>query len=363
MIPPSWESFKGDHFEVGRQLGRFWVKRLNACSKTDYGRYLLKTEKRLGDRGWLGDAQRSKDYACLVSTLHREFPFLVEEIDGMVQGARDEGYKAFFETVFCECLGESDFSCSTIAYRGADEMILAHHEMEERRYPLCYAKVALEKKCGIQKFLTVSYPFQFFGSSVGANGTLAFTGNSIGMRGQRQQEVTCSLDGRVPKAVFTRLMLEQPYRIKRLLHRYHAVLPCHWYIATKGKIVSVQVRPLPSVRHRAAKQVTMLPVQETSCHTNHFQKGPCTFWSWPDADDNKDSRKRLRELVGIVGKLNDDSDRDARNSLKHGLEKVRKKPYTCATIFVRVGQSGTTLEAFDHFDGGTKGVGQAAIRV
>src|ERR1700730_4950301 len=107
MVPLRWETFTGNNFDVGRQLGRYWVERLEACGKSTYGRSFLKEkqyEKWLSGRRWLGDIQKSKDYACFVRIFHSHFPSLVEEIDGMVQGAKDAGYKAFFESMFDLCL-------------------------------------------------------------------------------------------------------------------------------------------------------------------------------------------------------------------------------------------------------------------
>jgi hypothetical protein len=76
-------------------------------------------------------------------------------------GPANAGYNACFKTMFRETLGEIDrewLDCSTIAHRGANAMFLAHNEMDDCRYPLCYARVRLHKKTWIiQEFLTVSY--------------------------------------------------------------------------------------------------------------------------------------------------------------------------------------------------------------
>jgi hypothetical protein len=72
-------------------------------------------------------------------------------------------------------------------------MILAHNEEEEMHYPLCYPRVRLRHKSGNREFLTVSYPFQFFGSAVGANSTLAFTGNSIEDAAENEAKRRCAL--------------------------------------------------------------------------------------------------------------------------------------------------------------------------
>ena len=111
----------------------------------------------------------------------------------MAKGVNDAGYEANFKTIFRASLGEAydelvDASkkmrgCSSIAYRGDNNIFLAHNEEDKWRYPLCYARVHLRKKGCVKNFLSVSYPFQFFGSVADANFNLAFTGNTIWMNG------------------------------------------------------------------------------------------------------------------------------------------------------------------------------------
>jgi hypothetical protein len=367
MTDIRWETFEGTHFEVGRKLGRYWVQRLEACEKSKYGRGFLKKKPY---RKWLGDYQWSENHERLVGTFRRHFPLLVEEINGMVQGANDAGYKASFKTMFRMSLGEVDddevLDCSTIAHHGDKEMTLAHNEEDDCRYPLCYATVRLYKKSGNRDFLTVSYPFQFFGSAVGANSTLAFTGNSIGMSKLRKREVRHSLDGRVAKTVFSRLMLEEPSpsEIKRLLRSYHAVSPCHWYIASRASIISAKIRPRASAEGDAADQLRAPDIpQETSYHTNHFQQGDSACWSWPKYKDQEESKERLATLRSFAESIGADR-YVTMSSLREPLERLRvctRKRYTSATILLAVAQSGTKVQAFDHFDGDTVPVGTRAI--
>jgi hypothetical protein len=92
MTDIRWETFEGTHFEVGRKLGHYWVRRLEACRKSVYGRRFLKKYH----EEWLAESQITQEHKCLLGTLERHFPSLVEEIEGMAQGAKDKRYKASF---------------------------------------------------------------------------------------------------------------------------------------------------------------------------------------------------------------------------------------------------------------------------
>src|SRR5260370_5962365 len=113
-----WETFEGTNFNVGRQLGCYWVRRLNACRKPG----LVKTY-----REWLRETEWTQDYEYLYQTIRCEFPSLVRELKGMVKGTIDAGWKeASFQSMFHLSLGETDEQvpgCSTIAHHGAYEMI------------------------------------------------------------------------------------------------------------------------------------------------------------------------------------------------------------------------------------------------
>lgn len=368
MANVHWETFEGTHFQVGYKLGKYWVERLNGM-KSNYGKLFLK--KNPYER-WLADDYWSKDHEHLGCTFSRHFPLLVEELNGMVQGARDAGCKVSFKSMFRLSLGEADgelHGCSTIAHKGTNEIILAHNEEEERRFPLCYARVRLLNESRDREFLTVSYPFQFFGSAVGANSTLAFTGNSIGMIKRRKNEIKHTLSGRVPKTVFSRLMLEEPHisGIERLLGRHHAILPSHWYIASRTRIASAQIRPRASVKHDAATQLSVSDIRpETSCHTNHFQKGRSASWSWSKSC-TKESTNRLKRLETLAQELSRRADGSvSTSSFKKVLKKHRVQPPsgmkgTSATIILSVGQSETTVDAIDYFDGEPIRVGMEEI--
>ena len=159
----------------------------------------------------LTDPRPPKWQAGLERSFSRAFPRLVQEIEGMVQGVKESGYDAAsFAGLFGIVQGEVlDYKgCSSIANIGNHATFLAHNEEERSIVPLCYAKVRLRKGQTTREFLSVSYPFQLFGSAVGANADIGFTGNSIGMQRRIWMPVRDSLMRRVPKTVLTRLMLE-----------------------------------------------------------------------------------------------------------------------------------------------------------
>jgi hypothetical protein len=52
MTDMHWQTFEGTLFEVGRMPGSYWVRRLEACRKSAYGRYFLENNPY---PGWLDD--------------------------------------------------------------------------------------------------------------------------------------------------------------------------------------------------------------------------------------------------------------------------------------------------------------------
>jgi hypothetical protein len=191
---------------------------------------------------------------------------------------------------------------------------------------------------------------QLFGSAVGANARLAFTGNSIGMNRERTENALRSLPGRVPKTVFWRLMLEKSKwsEIDQLLKRYNAALPAHWYVATRTAIRSVQLTPRRKTRGDDSPRVTTKIIKDKiRCQTNHFQSGPTEPWSW--CDHNKESKERLKDckrFVKCYRRL------PAEQMLTKVLGKIRsetRKRQTSATIILAVSRSKTTVSVVDYF--------------
>ncbi|MDO9326102.1 MAG: hypothetical protein Q7T80_14220, partial [Methanoregula sp.] len=248
MSDNHWLTFEGTHFEIGYQLGKYWISRIQSLSDVPDGTEFLEKYTYIK---WLNDPW-NKEHEPLLGYFLEHFPDLVEELSGMVQGINDYGGKirTTFPTLFGLLLGEVDeevFGCSTIAYRFGSETLLAHNEEDEKfRFPLCFARVRIESDQGNKEFLSVSHPFQLFGSSAGATPSFAFTGNSIKMDKQRKARIRGSLRCRVPKTVLSRLMLEQDGipAVKRLLRSHHSTLPNHWFVVDNKSIWSVQLRPL-----------------------------------------------------------------------------------------------------------------------
>jgi hypothetical protein len=187
------------------------------------------------------------------------------------------------------------------------------------------------------------------------------------MTPERTEDVMGSLNGRVPKTVFSRLMLEKQdlTTIKRLLTRYHACIPCHWYIATRANIKSAEIKPRIAAEGGKNSQLKLCDIPErTHCHTNHFQRGASSWWSW-SKNEQDESKKRLETLrrfarsVGVYRNAN-----LCMTTLREPLERLRvcmRKQSTSATIILGVSRSETRVETFDHFEGKTVHVGLETI--
>jgi hypothetical protein len=357
MIRPEWQQFEGTNYEVGRQLGMYWCARLSDFKRTKEGRRIV---------GLLKNSRPLPEQPRLERAFKYQFPDLAEELKGVLQGVHDAGFTtASYQGVFRLALGEVDDEveedCSSIAHCGRRGNFLAHNEEECSIVPLCYARVKLRGKRTLRKFLSASYPFQLFGTAVGANTKIAFTGNSIGIQDARWQDVKRSRTRRVPKAVLTRCMLECQSigAVKRLLCGHYSMLPSHWYVASASKIVSIQMRPSNdiAVKQRTA-QIEPSNILRSACHTNHFQCGETDSWLWEDHEDQDDSERRLKLLNGIVRKVATTSEADA-EGLERRMKAFRKRAKTVdstlATIVLKVRKNGVEMRAFDYFAGASVG--------
>jgi hypothetical protein len=299
-----------------------------------------------------------EDQKDLESKFRHSFPGLTKELKGMIAGARKNGVRiASFSALFRVILGEVlDWpgGCSSIAAVGRHANFLAHNEEGTSILPLCFAKVSLRLARTSREFLSVSYPFQLFGSAVGANAKIAFTGNSITMN----ELIENSWSKRIPKAVLTRLMLECQSidEIKDTLRSYHAVLPSHWYVASASKIISIQMRPRAgsSIKERNS-QIRVSPVRKSSCHTNHFQSGEKDGWCESEEylEESVDRLKLLYKFEKELGPIRQRPEtRIAR--LENTLKKLRHQTVggvrgTLATISIAVDKEETRMRAFDYF--------------
>lgn len=369
MSDNQWLTFEGTHFQIGYELGKYWISRIQSLSDDPDGKEFLKEYNYIK---WLNDPWNKK-HEPLLGYFLEHFPDLVEELSGMVQGVNDYGGKirTTFPTLFGLLLGEVDeevFGCSTIACRFGNEILLVHNEEDDNfRFPLCFAHVRLESDKGNKEFLSVSHPFQFFGSSVGATPSFAFTGNSIKMDRQRKARIRGSLRCRVPKTVLSRLMLEQEGipAVKRLLGAHHSALPNHWFIADTKNIWSAQLLPLAFGYLSPKSQMIWVRVKEAiAFHTNHFQGLSETYTTWScNKAYQKESAKRLRKLISLQASEKDCSAAGLRNvllSLRNSGEYLEKT--TAATIIFKVQPKGVSGDADNYFNGTIDVVGPCSIR-
>lgn len=362
-----WQVFTGSHFEVGKQLGEYWVTRIGALADDPYGAAFL---KRYPYPEWLTSLWR-EEHEPLLNYFLRHFPELTEEISGMVHGVNSAGLRTTFPTMFGLALGEADeeiFGCSTIAARTDAGAVLAHNEEDDWRFPLCFARVRITEGAKQREFLSASHPFQLFGSSTGATASFAFTGNSIGMSEKQTATIRSNLFSRTPKTVLSRMMLEQEdvSGVEAILSGHHSVLPNHWFVADETTTYSIQIRPVSRVSssNSAAAQVRFAPVKEDiSYHTNHFLSGRRTGdrWSWGKGA-YEESEQRLKRLQRLASK-NGDTSEDALVAVLAALrEKTNQgRRSTTATISFSVRRGQVTGKAVSYFGGTAESVGSETI--
>ena len=368
MPDSKWLSFEGTHFDIGYQLGKYWTSRIESLAEEPDGAAFLKEYNYIK---WLNDPWNKK-HEPLLGYFLEHFPDLVEELSGMVQGINECGGKirTTFPTLFGLLLGEVDeevFGCSTIAYRSEGKTLLAHNEEDDKfRFPLCFARVSLKSDQGSKEFLSVSHPFQFFGSSVGATPSFAFTGNSIKMDRQRKARIRGSLRCRVPKTVLSRLMLEQDGipAVKRLLGAHHSALPNHWFVADTKNIWSAQLLPISFGYLSPKSQMAWVTVKEAiAFHTNHFQNPDQSTKTWTGTKAyQNESERRLKKLIALQASEQDFSSAGLRNvllSLRNSSKYMEKA--TAATILFRVHPKGVSGDADNYFNGTIDVVGPCSI--
>lgn len=356
MSKNRWLGFEGTHFDVGYQLGKYWVSRIQSLSGDPVGTKFLKKYNYIK---WL-NAPWNKEHEPLLGYFLEHFPHLVEELSGMVQGINECGGKiqTTFPTLFGLILGEVDeevFGCSTIACRSGRETLLAHNEEDDKfRFPLCFARVSLKSERRNKEFLSVSHPFQLFGSSVGATPSFAFTGNSIKMDKQRTEGIRKSLRCRVPKTIFSRLMLEQDGipAVKRLFGAHHSALPNHWFVVDTNNIWSAQLLPLACGCQSPKSQMNWVPVKDViAFHTNHFQRLNRSHKTWSYYKGyQKESERRLRKLISLQASEKDCSAAGLRKvllSLRGSSKSLEKN--TAATILFKVQPKRVIGDADNYF--------------
>jgi hypothetical protein len=99
-----WKFFEGTPHEIGRQLSRYWAQRLRSLKSKSPGRTFYNQAKKRFDEQFWGECHQA-----LASAFQLRFPLLWQEIEGMVEGAKEAGFRtASFRSMFRLCLGELD---------------------------------------------------------------------------------------------------------------------------------------------------------------------------------------------------------------------------------------------------------------
>lgn len=279
-----WQRFRGSHYEVGYQLGQWWGEELRRRKRRSATSALCDEYWHLLKSGW------HDDLTPLLRNAIRHYPEIVDEVEGMAKGAAAARIQTSLPAMFALCLGETGETrrgCSSLVTRAGNGYCLHHNEEERRRYPMCFADVAIAAGAGVRRFASVSYPFQLLGSVCGFNRRLAFQGNSIGHAGKDRQ-LRGSWSQRIPKTFFSRKMLEARSieEIIMLYGSHHATLPNHHYVCLDHAAYAVRIRP-QNVRADAVRQVSVRQIANApDFATNHFEDGGRVDheWTWGEGE-------------------------------------------------------------------------------
>jgi hypothetical protein len=206
--------------------------------------------------------------------------------------------------------------------------------------------VSIRNRGASSEFISVSYPFQFFGSAIGATAAFAFTGNSIFTRPRPPNNDAA----RLPKTVFTRLALQQKSAdaVARLFDNSLSILPGHWYVANRNTIRSVEVRP-----YSPSRRPCIRIVETQECYTNHFRG---------DRDPTNESVRRLKRLEKFAGEELAETSRRGNSvgeagCLLNPLLRLRDatqcgRKSTSASVLCAIDEAGLVVEARDHYRNG-----------
>jgi len=297
---------KGDNFEIGRGLGRYWgdyFGNLNKISKRNeclYGKY----------KDWLQDSEIDEGRGRFLTNMVQHFPALFDELVGMNVGINESniGFNTSLFGLFTCWLGETDeeylncSGCSTVLLPIKNGFYLAHSDEESddkfKQLPLVVADVSLETDDKHAHFISISHPFQLFGSAVGMNHNLAFQGNSITYNEEISRKLEKTWEKRIPKTVFTRMMLEMSgiKEIKALYNNYGSTLPNHHYVVFRDKAYSIEVKPTD----KKELIVCEMEGEEAYIHTNHFLKDDSGKWVDEYKNESPARLKFLKEKINGV---------------------------------------------------------------
>lgn len=298
-----WQRFAGTQYEIGYQMGQWWAEYMKKLKHRHATKWLCERYEQWLRQGWRDELLPLLRYAI------RRYPEVIDEIEGMAKGASDAKLTTTVPAIFALCIGETDYvwhGCSSLVMRSGGGFLLGHNDEEARRYPLCFAEVGLKTADGVQRFASVSYPFQLLGSSCGFNRKLAFQGNSIGYAGKARL-LGSSWSRRVPKTFLSRKMLEMSSieQVVALFGRDHSTLPNHHYICTSSGAYSLCVRPRQTNWDPSSQVSLRFIASFPDCFTNHFEESARVDrqWQWRKCEmhDSERRRRKMERFLAVHG--------------------------------------------------------------
>lgn len=305
---------EGNNYEVGVEIGRYWGAYFSLLKKAirmhlgQSHRTLFKAYEK-----YLKDSR--KDTAPLLKNVEEYFPEIYDEIKGILKGVNeyknDLGFKTEMGGLFACILGETDESyntycggCSTVVFKDENGHYMIHSDENDIIYPLVLANVTLCLHKNKRNFISVSHPFQLFGSAVGLNEEFVFQGNSIPCSEEvfNEREVPYKNKKRMPKTILSRKLLDlnTPEQARILYNQHPSTLPNNHILITKKGGYSLKIKPSDNVI--ASLEDINLKKQKLFCHTNHFKHEDDKKWSH---NENKESKARLAALERCVRKAKD----------------------------------------------------------
>jgi len=300
------------------ELGRYWGSYFSALSiprrhSGDGGNPYHKKLSRKYE-GWLKEDRN--DLHKTLAKVEKTFPDLWEEIVGFHEGLYASRFdcKTTLGGLFSCIAAEADEStCSTVVLSTENGYTMVHSDEYDDTAPLVVADVVLHGKEGEKRFVSISHPFQLFGSAAGLNDFFVVQGNSIGCKSKFRELAQQNL----PKTILSRKMLEKtsPQEAAHLYEQHPCSLPNHHLFITNEAVYSLKVRLAqsdPSKRNKVTLDVVDLEAGETFCHTNHFQDENIQESPWVYENSKEESPERLRALKEAVKGV----------TTPHGLEDV-----------------------------------------
>jgi len=301
---------KGNNIEIGRSLGKFWGNYFYNLSKSKN-----KHSKELSDnyKEWLQNDEIDEKRWMLLVNMVEHYPDLFDELDGMDIGINESkiGFRTSLFGLFTCWLAETDSTfqeckgCSSVLLPIENGFYLAHSDEYDKQYPLVVANVSLNTTGKTAHFISISHPFQLLGSAAGMNSNFAFQGNSIGCNEEIFEKLQRTWKKRIPKTVFTRMMLEMSGidEIRTLYQKHTSTLPNHQYVVFRDRAYSIEVRPTA----RKELIINELEGNKTHIHSNHFLSDDSHQWAFSRGDEKRSIRRRdflIKKMEGVKSATN-----------------------------------------------------------